>query len=230
VRSSAEKLLGLLNDILDLSKLETGSIAPESAPLSLRGPDNRRLISFHLREAGAEVVIAENGRVACDLVHDAEARGEPFAMVLMDIQMPVLDGYRATAELRRAGYRRPTIAVTAHTSPSDRARCRAAGCDDFLAKPLSRESLLETVRRHAGSADGSPPVARAALRAQPPEERVTGVEPATLCLASTRSSQLSYTRRAKKACTFKASGGQGRPVERPYGHGESALGRSTSTS
>jgi len=120
------------------------------------GPDNQRLISFHLRKAGAEVIIAENGQLACDLVRDAEARGKPFGVVLMDMQMPVLDGYQATAELRRAGYRRPIIALTAHAMESDRARCLAAGCDDFLSKPMTREALLETVRRYAGEPDDGP--------------------------------------------------------------------------
>ena len=127
------------------------------------GPDNQRLISFHLRKAGAEVVVAENGRIACDLVRDAEARGEPFSVVLMDMQMPVLDGYQATAELRSTGYRRPIIALTAHAMESDRAKCLAAGCDDFLSKPVSRDGLLQTVLRFGDGAD-SRPAAGAGMR------------------------------------------------------------------
>jgi len=78
------------------------------------GPDNQRLISFYLRRAGADVVVAENGQTATELALAAEAERRPFAVVLMDMQMPVLDGYEATAGLRRAGYRRPIVALTAH--------------------------------------------------------------------------------------------------------------------
>src|SRR5204863_8753267 len=91
------------------------------------GVDGQRLISFYLRKVGARVVLAENGQEACERVWEAEAAGQPFAVVLMDMQMPVLDGYRATQALRRAGYRRPIIALTAHAMEGERERCLEAG-------------------------------------------------------------------------------------------------------
>jgi len=112
--------------------------------------DNQRLLAFHLRKAGAEVVTAENGEVACARVREAEAAGRPFALVLMDMQMPVLDGYQATAALRRWGYRGTIVALTAHAMEGDRERCLRAGCDDYLSKPMSGEELLTTVSRHVG--------------------------------------------------------------------------------
>ena len=109
------------------------------------GPDNQRLISFLLRRAGAEVVIADNGQAAVDAALAAEREGRPFDVILMDMQMPVLDGYAATAQLRARGYRRPIIALTAHAMASDRDKCLAAGCDAFAAKPIDRTRLFETI-------------------------------------------------------------------------------------
>ena len=113
------------------------------------GPDNQRLIATILRKAGAEVTVAGNGQAGCDLVREATIRGEPYDVVLMDMQMPVLDGYEATAQLRRGGYRRPVIALTAHAMQGERERCLAAGCDDFVCKPITRAALIDTVRRYA---------------------------------------------------------------------------------
>ena len=72
------------------------------------GPDNQRLISFVLRKAGAEVTTAENGVVAFDRATAASAAGRPFDLILMDMQMPVLDGYNATRKLRAWGYEGPS--------------------------------------------------------------------------------------------------------------------------
>jgi CheY-like chemotaxis protein/anti-sigma regulatory factor (Ser/Thr protein kinase) len=131
------------------------AVAVPTEPLACRvllvedGPDNQRLIATILRKAGAEVTVAGNGQAGCDLVREATIRGEPYDVVLMDMQMPVLDGYEATAQLRRGGYRRPVIALTAHAMQGERERCLAAGCDDFLCKPITRAALVDTVRRWA---------------------------------------------------------------------------------
>jgi PAS domain S-box-containing protein len=131
------------------------AVSVPTEPLACRvllvedGPDNQRLIATILRKAGAEVTVAGNGQAGCDLVREATIRGEPYDVVLMDMQMPVLDGYEATAQLRRGGYRRPVIALTAHAMQGERERCLAAGCDDFVCKPITRAALVDTVRRYA---------------------------------------------------------------------------------
>ncbi|HEY3965085.1 MAG TPA: ATP-binding protein [Planctomycetaceae bacterium] len=113
-------------------------------------PDSQRLLSYLLQRAGATVTIAENGRIACDQALAAKAQGDPFHVVLMDMQMPVLDGYRATAELRERGYEHPVIALTAHSMSTDRLKCLDAGCNTYLTKPIDRLQFLTTVRRWCG--------------------------------------------------------------------------------
>jgi len=112
------------------------------------GPDNQRLLSFLLKKAGAEVTIADNGQAALDLALAASNHGEPFDVVLMDMQMPVMDGYEATRRLRETGYGEPIIALTAHAMKDDRQKCLGAGCNDYLAKPIDRSQLAETVAKY----------------------------------------------------------------------------------
>jgi signal transduction histidine kinase/DNA-binding response OmpR family regulator len=122
------------------------------------GPDNRQLIAFHLRAAGASVMLAADGLVACELVSTAALAGTPFDLILMDVQMPGLDGYAATRRLRAGGYRGPIIALTAHVLAADRERCLEAGCDDFATKPIARRALLDLVRRHLPAREAVPPI------------------------------------------------------------------------
>ena len=113
------------------------------------GPDNQRLIAFLLTRAGASVTVAENGRAGLEKALQARDDGQAFDVILMDMQMPIMDGYRATEELREAGYSEPIIALTAHAMSTDRRRCLDAGCDDYTTKPIDRKTLIEIVAKYA---------------------------------------------------------------------------------
>jgi signal transduction histidine kinase len=112
------------------------------------GADNQRLIARLLGRAGLEVEIAADGRLAVDRTLGAEREGRPFDAVLMDMQMPELDGYAATRALRDGGYTRPIIALSAHAMHEDRERCFTAGCDAFAPKPIDRLQLLDLLAQH----------------------------------------------------------------------------------
>jgi len=121
------------------------------------GPDNQRFISVLLRKAGADVTVVDNGELAVKLaLRGAQGTlcrrddpGSGFDVILMDMQMPVLDGCEATRRLREAGYDRPIIALTANAMAEDRQQSFDAGCDDFATKPIDRATLLATIARWA---------------------------------------------------------------------------------
>ncbi|MBX7167522.1 MAG: response regulator [Pirellulales bacterium] len=106
------------------------------------GLDNQRLIAHLLKKAGAVVTVCDNGQLALDAALAARAAGEPFHVLLMDMQMPVLDGYGAVAQLRAQDYAGAIIALTAHAASGELERCLAAGCDDYDTKPIDRPRLI----------------------------------------------------------------------------------------
>jgi PAS domain S-box-containing protein len=106
------------------------------------GETNRKLIGLMLRRAGAAVALVENGREAIEAVHDAVAAGEPFDAILLDMQMPVMDGYTAAGVLREDGVAVPIFALTAHAMKGDADRCLAAGCTHYVSKPIDADELL----------------------------------------------------------------------------------------
>jgi len=111
------------------------------------GPDNQRLLSILLRKAGCVVDTADNGLLGHDAALAAARKGRPYDVILLDMQMPVMDGYTAARRLRTAGYAGWIVALTAHAMSQDRDKCVAAGCDEYLSKPVDRETLLATLGR-----------------------------------------------------------------------------------
>ncbi len=154
--------------------LSATMVAPDTAPAAksidlstLRGcrillaedcPVNQKLVALILEKVGAEVTAKENGQLAVDaaLAAPDEASDAPgFDVILMDMQMPVLDGYEATKRLRRKGYVGPIIALTAHAMVGDREKCLDAGCTDYASKPIDRKKLIQTIQAHVQPAVAS---------------------------------------------------------------------------
>jgi CheY-like chemotaxis protein len=106
------------------------------------------VLSQILRKLNLEVHCAPNGRIACQLALKSLADGCPFDMILMDIQMPEMDGYEATSRLRSQGWQGPIVALTAHAMVGDREKCLRAGCDGYLAKPVVISELHAVLARY----------------------------------------------------------------------------------
>ncbi len=109
--------------------------------------DNQHLLKAMITKLGHEVELADNGRIAIDRMV-ASRDGQPFDLVIMDLQMPELDGISAIRELRALGFDVPIVSLTAHALADDRERCLAAGASGYETKPISRQRLNEVVATH----------------------------------------------------------------------------------
>lgn len=110
-------------------------------------PDNQRLIALYMRKIGVSVTTVDNGKQALERGLDSG-----FDLILMDVQMPEMDGLEATEQLRKAGYTGPIVALTANALKEDRDRCHAAGCNDFLSKPIEKVSFYALVGKYLSRA------------------------------------------------------------------------------
>jgi len=145
VTHASESPRGATSSRADGSTLLRGRCAGRRVLLAEDGHDNQVLIALLLRHAGATVTIVDNGQSAVEHALAAVRDHDPYDVVLMDIQMPVLDGHGATRALRLRGYPHRIVALTANAMAGDRERCLAEGCDDFLAKPIDKEALLAVI-------------------------------------------------------------------------------------
>ncbi len=121
------------------------------------GLDNQRLISFLLKKAGADVVVVDNGLVALEQVccggeaTSELSQPEPFDVILMDMQMPVMDGYEATRKMREKGWTGPILALTAHAMSHDMELSLSIGCNAHLTKPIDKRALIDACANWAQS-------------------------------------------------------------------------------
>lgn len=124
----------------EMTQLEFSSLDNVKILLVDDSKDNQFLIGTLLKLAGAEVNTADDGVEGVE-----KAISGNFDLILMDIQMPRLDGHAATQKLRKIGFKKPIVAITAHALQEDREKCMAAGCDGYLTKPVQRNKLVSTV-------------------------------------------------------------------------------------
>lgn len=111
------------------------------------GIDNQRLFSMILKKAGADVTQVNNGQEAVEAFEKSLTDHWFFDVILMDMQMPVMDGLTATKRIREQGFNNAIIALTAHAMQEERDQCFAAGCTDFLTKPILRDVFLSAVAK-----------------------------------------------------------------------------------
>jgi len=141
---------------LSHSETPTPAAAPPAQPPRLGGrvllaedvDASRDLFSRILRKAGLQVDEAINGQQVLQVATAASSQGQAYDLILMDIQMPEMDGLEATRQLRAMGWTRPIIALTAHAMAGDRQRCLDAGCDDYLCKPVQEQQLQRALARY----------------------------------------------------------------------------------
>lgn len=133
--------------------LPKGSLRGQSVLIVEDNPLNQQVMRELLESAGAEAVVAEDGAIALELLHQRR-----FGVVLMDLQMPVMGGIECTEKIRARGDTTPIIAMTASAMPSDRDLCFSVGMNEFLSKPVNIEFLAKALQRWLPVAAKAAPV------------------------------------------------------------------------
>jgi PAS domain S-box-containing protein len=112
------------------------------------------LVSRYVKDAGAQPTSVSSGPAAIKAIQAAQET-EPFDAMILDIQMPNMDGFDVARTLRAKGFRTPIIALTAAAMVGDREKCLQAGCDDYLTKPIDRNALVRLIAQHVHKANGA---------------------------------------------------------------------------
>ena len=141
IAAGAEVSSGLVEKV-SASSFESQDLNGLKILLAEDSNDNQLLLRRILEKRNAKVDLASNGEEAL-----RKAKDGAYDVVLMDLQMPIMDGFAATQALRASGYDIPIIALTAHATKEDREKCLAIGCNDHLTKPVNVESLLTCLAR-----------------------------------------------------------------------------------
>ena len=118
-------------------------------------PDTRQILGYVLSQAGVQVTCANNGQECVEKAMSSVGKEKPFDMILLDIQMPVLDGHGAARALREQGYKNPIVAITARTSAGDAKASVDAGCDRHFSKLSGSQELLKMVEEFAAKPGGA---------------------------------------------------------------------------
>jgi len=154
----------LLNQLMQAHDIPLQEKFSGSVLVAEDSPTNQMLIKLLLEQSGLEVTIAQDGRLALE-----KALSKPYDLIFMDIQMPNMNGYDATRAIRAKGVKTPIVALTAHAMNGDDEKCFAAGCDDYLTKPINQKQLLKTLGKYL-SCQAAPSSEQADLpEAQPGE-------------------------------------------------------------
>ena len=123
---------------------------------ALLAEDNRDLLEIFAHQLtllGLEVLGVSNGRDAVEMALAALGAGNPFDLVLMDLEMPILDGFEATRRLRAGGFASPIVALTGHSTDDNRLDCLEMGCDDVVCKPIDWDRLGGLIRQYIPGLD-----------------------------------------------------------------------------
>jgi CheY-like chemotaxis protein len=176
ILTSGRLLTGIINDVLELCKIEADKLEAEPAPVAVRRPVspavdqtaqpasserqrlsgtrillaednlvNQQVVECLLTSEGAEVLVADNGARAVERIQN-DGR-DAYDIVLMDIQMPEMDGYEAARRIRQLSPDLPIVAQTAHAFAEERDKCFEAGMVEHLVKPIDRNQLVQTIQR-----------------------------------------------------------------------------------
>ena len=133
-----------IDELDEFSQIEKGmSMFSGKVLVAEDNPSNQKLITILLQKMGLEVSIADDGQMAVD-----QCASNTFDLILMDMQMPNMNGYEATRQLRDQGLTTPIIAVTANAMMGDEEKCIEAGCDGYISKPINRSNLTEIIGLH----------------------------------------------------------------------------------